>query len=232
MFILLQLLSLLTHFICLTAGFSPDTSDYDAYGLKVAANNLMIVEALNEFTQFNIQFGPYTDNTTQNDDRWCSFQYDDSFSLDSIDYDDSSSWYIYAVALGKQQSNYNVFFVGEMLNINDDGPAANRTFVGVLTYTGSNTTIDCDNFIYAGAYVEDAYPHQEHLVMVTDPLGLVAYGFSNLFTFSYTASTNNLTVHPNNSLSNSTAFLPFAVDYDGNRGIIAGFIDNGQNSRM
>jgi hypothetical protein len=220
MFILLQLLSLLLLFICLTADFSPTTDDYDAYGLKVAANNLMIVEAQNDISVFLIQFGNYTDDITQNDARSCLIGYDDD------------SQYIYAVALGKSQSNYNIFFVGEMLNINDDGPVANRTFVGVLTYTGSYATIDCDNFIIAVAYVGDAYPHQEHLVMVTDPLGSVAYGFSNLFTFSYTASTYQLTVHANNSLSLLTAFLPFAVDYDGNLGIIAGFIDNGKNSRM
>ncbi|CAF1156572.1 unnamed protein product [Rotaria sordida] len=68
--------------------------------------------------------------------------------------------------------------------------------------------------------------------MTTDPLGLVAYGFSDFFIFSYTASTNTLVVHQNNSLSPSTSFLPLAVDYDGNRGIIAGFLNNGQSSRI
>ncbi|CAF4454409.1 unnamed protein product, partial [Adineta steineri] len=60
----------------------------------------------------------------------------------------------------------------------------------------------------------------------------VAYGFSDLFTFSYTAATDNLVVHGTNSLSPSISFLPFAVDYDGNLGVIAGFLDNGRNSRV
>jgi hypothetical protein len=32
--------------------FSPTTSDYDGYGLKIAANNLWSVEAQNDITQF------------------------------------------------------------------------------------------------------------------------------------------------------------------------------------
>ena len=80
-------------------------------------------------------------------------------------------------------------------------------------------------------FVPDAFSHQEHLMMVTDPLGLVAYGFSERFTFSYTASTNTLIVQ-NNSLSPSTLFRPHAVDYDGNRGIIVGFSLDYENRRM
>ena len=221
MLILLQLLSLLKFFICLAVGFSPDTNNYDAYGLKIAANNFMIVAAQNDLTRFLIQFAPYTDNITQSNERGCF-----------VDYTDSSQ-FVYTVALGKNQSEYNIFFVGEMINLNESDKVVNRTFVGVISYTGSNTIIDCDNgFTIATQYVESAFPHQEHLVMVSDPLSLVAYGFSNLFTFSYTAAGNNLIVYPNNSLSPSISFLPFAVDYDGNRGIITGFLDNGRNARM
>jgi hypothetical protein len=222
MFTLLQLLSWFALFTChLTASFSPDTSDYDAYGLKIAANSLMIVEAQNDDTTFLVQFAPFTDNITETDNRSCYFDYNDP------------SWYVYAVALGKNQSTYNVFFVGEMVDLDEDDQP-NRTFVSILSYTGSNTTIDCYAFTYPSEtqFVNGSFPHQEHLVMVTDPLGLVAYGFSNLFTFSYTASTNNLIVHPNNSLSPSIPFLPFAIDYDGNRGVVAGFFQNDQNARM
>jgi hypothetical protein len=223
MFILLQLLSSFALFTCLTAtSFSPDTSDYDAYGLKIAANSLMIVEAQNDYTTFLVQFAPFTDNITQTYERSCILYYGDP------------SQYIYAVALGKNQSTYDVFFVGEMIDLDEDDNLTNRTFVSILNYTGSFTTIDCDAFTYPSEtqFVDGAFAHQEHLVMVTDPLGLVAYGFSDLFTFSYTASTNNLTVHPNNSLSPSISFLPFAIDYDGNRGVIAGFFKNDKNARM
>ncbi len=134
MFILSQFLASLLLIICLSsaADFAPDTSDYDAYGLKIAANSLMIVEAQNDFTEFLIQFAPYTDNITQSSQKSCSIEYDDS------------SQFVYAVALGKNQSIYNIFFVGEMVGLNDDDLLVNRTFVGVLSYTGSLTTIDCD----------------------------------------------------------------------------------------
>ena len=51
MFILLELLSALTLFMCLlSAGqFLPDGNDFDAYGLKIASNSLMIVEAMNGY---------------------------------------------------------------------------------------------------------------------------------------------------------------------------------------
>jgi hypothetical protein len=223
MFFLVQSLLLLLLFVCHSSAdeFFPDTTNYDAYGLKIAANKLMIVEAQNDLTDFLVQFAPYTDNVTQGDDNGCSINYNDS------------SQYIYAVALGKNQSTYNAFFVGEILGLDEDSSLENRTFIGILNYTGSLTNIDCDNgFAYSIQFVEMAFPHQEHLVMVTDPLGLVAYGFSDLFIFSYTAATNALVVHQNNSLSPSKSFLPFAVDYDGSYGVIAGFLSNGQNSRM
>ncbi|CAF4686130.1 unnamed protein product, partial [Rotaria sp. Silwood1] len=180
----------------------------------------MIVEAQNDFNWFNIQFAPYTDDVTQNDERGCFLEYNDL------------SWYVYAVAIGKNQSIYGFFFVGEMIDLDEDQKLPNRTFVGFLNYTGDLTTIDCSNFNLIISYVDGNFIHQEHLVMTTDPLGLIAYGFSNLFTFSYTASTDNLTVDKNNSLSPSTPFLPYAVDYDGSRGIIAGFLKNDQNSRI
>lgn len=223
MFIPVQLLSLILFFICHSsfANFSPDTQDYDAYGLKIAANNFMIVQADNDLTEFIIQFAPFTDNVTQTDERSCLIEYDDP------------SQFIYAIAIGKNQSAYNIFYVGEIVDLDEDTNLENRTFIGVLSYIGSSTTIDCyNNFTIITKFIPGSYSHQEHLVMVTDPLSLVAYGFSNLFTFSYTPDTDILIVNPNNSLSPSTPFLPFAVDYDGTYGIIAGFLDNGRNPRM
>ncbi|CAF2712645.1 unnamed protein product [Rotaria sp. Silwood2] len=179
----------------------------------------MIVEAQNDLSLFNIQLAPYTDDITQSDSRHCYIEYDDP------------SQYVYAVALGKNPSTFSFFFVGEMTGLEEDDELANRTFVGFLNYTGSPLTIDCE-FNLIIKYVEIRFVHQEHLVMTTDALGLVAYGFSDRFTFSYAASNNNLSIHLNNSLSPSTAFLPYAVDYDGSHGIIAGFLSNGLSSRI
>ena len=220
MVIIFEIFLSFSLFGCVTADFSPDKSDYNAYGLKVAANDLMIVQAQNDLTEFLIQFSPYTDDIENSTDRSCAIEYE------------SESHYIYSVALGKNQSTHYVFFVGELIDLNEYESIENRTFVGVLNYTGSFVTIDCSDFDFTIRFVKNAFDHQEHLVMATDPLGLVAYGFSNLFTFSYTADTNALVVHVNNSLSPLTPFLPFAVDYDGTRGIIAGFLDNGRDERM
>ena len=223
MFICFRLFLGLLSFICLAyaVNFSPDENDYNAYGLKIAANDIMIVEAQNDLTDFLVQFAPYTNNVTQTVARSCLIEYDDT------------SQYVYAVALGKNQSTYNIYFVGEMIDMAEDDPLMNRTFVGILSYNGSLVTIDCENgFAFTTQYVQLALPHQERLVMATDRFGLIAYGFSNLFTFSYTAATNTLVVNRNNSLSPSIVFLPSAVDYEGNRGIIAGFLSNGRNARM
>ncbi|CAF1113401.1 unnamed protein product [Didymodactylos carnosus] len=216
--------------------FSPDTSDYDAYGLKVAANDLLIVEAQNKYTQFLIQFAPYTDNIEQMSQSSCSVEYSDS------------SHYIYAVTLGKNQTSTSsqryFFFVGEMLGVTETS-LMNRTFVGILNYTGvssmgggggpggGSSSINCNQgFTYSIQYVTGSYIHQEHLVVTTDLTGSIAYGFSDLFTFTYTALTNRLIVHANNSISPSTSYLPYAVDFDGTYGVIAGFINNGRNSRI
>ena len=220
MFSLLQILALFAFCLCLVVNFPPDTDDYDAYGLNMAANNLMIVQIENSIPAFFITFGPYTDDADNSVDRTCFIPLE------------SEPYYFYTVALGKNQSTYNFFFVGEVTGLDESTAESSRTFVGMYTYTGSFTSIDCDHFNRTMQFVTDAFDHQEHLVMAVDPFGLVAYGFSNFFTFSYTASTNNLTVHINNSLSPSRSFLPYAVDYDGHRGIIAGFLQNNRTERM
>ncbi|CAF1391645.1 unnamed protein product [Rotaria sp. Silwood1] len=221
MFILHQLLLILTFFVCLsfTAIFSPDTEDYDAYGLKVAANNLMIVQAENDFSRFNIQFANYTDDVDTNNARGCYVYNNPSF-------------YFYAVALGKSQSVPGFFFIGEWMNMTENDPMPYRTHFGFQNYTGSLDTIDCDGFIYSEGYVAESFPHQEHLVITTDPLGLVAYIFSNNFVIAYTPSTNKFVDIKSNSFFPSTSFFPYAVDYDGSHGIIAGFVEDTNNSRM
>ena len=223
MCLLLQILVSFVLCLSLTANFSPDLADYDAYGMKVAANNFMIFEALNANQEFLIVFVNFTSDPDN---------YFDDICL--IDYMDDSH-YVYTVALGKNQSTYSFFFVGEVTNLDEYSLIANRTFIGMLSYHGSLNTIDCEDensWDWDIQYVSDPYYHQEYLVMVTDPLGSVAYVFSNEFTLSYTAATKRLIVNRNNSLSPRRLFQPLAVDYDGTCGIIAGYLENNQNERM
>ena len=209
--------------LSLTDNFSPDLVDYNAYGAKVAANNFMVVGAFNDQKVFSIAFVNFTGDPG-------------NYFLDGCDVKyKNDSHYVYTVALGKNQSTYNFFFVGEVTNLDDDRSIANRTFIGMISYHGSLDATDCED---KGSrhwdiqYVSDPYEHQEHLVMVTDPLGSVAYVFSHLFTLSYTAATKRLIVNKNNALSPIQPFLPFAVDYDGTYGIIAGYLRNTQDKRM
>ena len=159
MFNFVRLFLSLFFLTCLSLGvnFSPKTDDFNAYGLKMAANGLMIVEAQNDYSDFLVQFAPYTDDFNKGIFRTCSVKYQ------------NASQYIYTVALGKNQSTYNVFFVGEIIDLDEDAQLVNRTFVGILSYNGSNNTIDCNNFSYTIQYVPIPLAHQEHLVMVTDP---------------------------------------------------------------
>ncbi|CAF0789041.1 unnamed protein product [Adineta steineri] len=129
----------------------------------------MIVEALNDYSAFLFQFAPYTDNITQTSDRSCLISY--------FDY----SQFIYAIALGINQSTYDIFFVGEMIDLDKQIPLENRTFVGILSYTGSLTTIDCDTFYGTTQFIPGTFVHQEHLVMVTDSIGSVAYDSSEIY---------------------------------------------------
>jgi hypothetical protein len=55
----LLLLLVLLHPHSITTTFAPDTSDFDAYGLKIAANDVLFAQAKNKAKAFLIQFAPY-----------------------------------------------------------------------------------------------------------------------------------------------------------------------------
>lgn len=204
--------------LCLGDVFSPNRDDLDIYGPLIAINDVILVAVNNYWSTILIEFLSDMDHINSDSDHFCSKDFDDEL------------WYVYAVALGKNQSASNIFIVGEVADLEMSANLTGRTFVGVLSYTGSLTTINCDNLSLHYQFVENAFVHQEHLIMTTDPFGLVAYGFSNLFSFSYTAATNELIVHENSALT-SKLFMPFAVDYDGNQGIIAGFLPVNRTGR-
>ena len=63
-----------------------------------------------------IRFAPYSNDITQTQYRTCSYEFEDS------------SWFIYAIAVGKNQSAPNIFFVGERLGLEEDDKLENRTF--------------------------------------------------------------------------------------------------------
>ncbi|CAF1320968.1 unnamed protein product [Rotaria sordida] len=68
--------------------------------------------------------------------------------------------------------------------------------------------------------------------MTTDPLGLVAYGFSDLLIFFFNASATQFFSTNTSSFLGWTSFEPYAIDYDGSLAIIAGFLMNERNTRI
>ncbi|CAF1327350.1 unnamed protein product [Didymodactylos carnosus] len=206
--------------------FDPDTRDYNAYGLKVAANDYLIIEAQNQEDTFYIQFGPYNSNVLETSQRFCSI------------YFERSSQYIYSVAIGKNQSSNQLyfFFVGEITGIDEDELLPNRIFIGILNYTdspvGPNSSADCSLFEYNIEYINNSYKHQQYLTLAVEPLGLAAYGFCNDVSFSYDAQTEHLRLWPGNSFWPNFTFMPHAVDYKHTYGVIAGFVDNRHSSRV
>ncbi len=81
----LLLLIILLRSDIVISDFSPDTSNYDAYGLKIAANDVLFVQANGDGETFLIQYAPYnyTFNSLQ-----CSFDYYDP------------AHYVYSVGVG------------------------------------------------------------------------------------------------------------------------------------
>ncbi|CAF3445522.1 unnamed protein product [Rotaria socialis] len=213
MFILHHLFLILTFFVCLSCAalFSPDRTDYDAYGPKIAGNRFFIVQVDNEFNFFNFMFANYTDAFGTNFGRYCYRHFD-------------SSWYIYAVAVGKNQSTPGVYFIGEIRELEENQARGERIFFGFWKYTGSLDVINCYYFNLTDFTIPNEFTHQEYLALTTDPYGLVAYAFSESFIFTYTPSTNRFELNrAGTTILGRQLEHPSAVDNDGSLSIIAGY---------
>lgn len=100
--------------IPIVLSFSPDTSSYDAYGLKLAVNEILLVESLPSDSSFLLRLAP--------------FNYSLSCKIPYID----SNQYVYAVALASQATyddSIRFVFIGVHTK-------TNVPFIGSLTYTG------------------------------------------------------------------------------------------------
>jgi hypothetical protein len=98
----------------IVSSFSPDTSSFDAYGLKLAINDLLLVESQPPQSTFSLRLAPFNYSLT------CTLPYNDS------------NQYVYAVAVQRQvAANDSIRFVFIGVNTQTDVP-----FIGSLTYTG------------------------------------------------------------------------------------------------
>ncbi len=154
----------------LNGTFNPNINDYDAYGLKIAMNDILLVEVQNQYNPptFLIQFSPYNNTPS---------------SLKcSISSSNTSDHYVYTVALGKNQTQF--FFAGELIN------GRNGTFIGVAKYNSSSLRCDT-SFSYFLQYFNN-YEHQEYYVIGIEPNGRFAYGFANSFIYIFDSENNSI----------------------------------------
>ena len=100
--------------IPIVSSFSPDTSSFDAYGLKLAANDILLVESLPSTSSFSLRLAPFNYSLS------CTIPYN------------NSNQYIYAVAV-HAHATFNDIIRFVFIGVNTE---TNVPFIGSLTYTG------------------------------------------------------------------------------------------------
>jgi hypothetical protein len=230
----LFLLIILFNWDIVINDFSPDTSDYDAYGLKIAANDVLFVEANGDAQTFLIQFAPY--NYT-----FGSLQC-------TVDYDDSAH-YVYSVGVGIQQTstvNPYFYFAGEVVSQDSSGTDSsgrNGTFIGVwinqdnLTvqnYINTRQLLSCDYLQAEQLKFLVSYGHQEFYVIAVEPYGNYAIGLATDFAFIYQPFPSSTITTKSSSVvwPNNATFNPWAADASHTFTIVAGFVASTATSRV
>jgi hypothetical protein len=100
--------------ISIVSSFSPDKTSFDAYGLKLAANDILLVESLPTDSSFSLRLAPF------------------NYSLScTIGYNDSNQ-YVYAVAV-HAKATYNDIIRFVFIGVNTE---TNIPFIGSLIYAG------------------------------------------------------------------------------------------------
>ena len=216
--------SILLSVYHLNDAFTPDTTDYDTYGSKIAMNQYFLVLAQNnnQPPSFFIQLAPYDNIQTS--------------SQCSLTYPNLTTDFIYTVAIGKKQNQSQIqfFFAGELIN------DQSGIFIGMATYNNTNATSNIFNttsssscntiFSYSLEYLYN-YGHQEYYIIGADPEGLFAYGFTNEFLFVFNSQNpSSLDLWNGNITWPNTSFIPHAVDIIDTFGVIAGFVLNTPNA--
>ncbi|CAF1921911.1 unnamed protein product [Rotaria magnacalcarata] len=213
--------------------FNPDTSKYDAYGVKIAVNDMLLVEAQNAASTFLVQFSPYN--------------YTTSTLQCTIDFDDTTH-YVYTVGVGFYQNTsvYPYFyFAGEMPNgwATSDSSGHNGTFIGIWTnqdpnniqfYVNSQQSISCDYFQVENLQFISTYGHQEFFVVAIEPFGQYAIGMTTDFIFIYYPfSSSNITLKQSTPVwPNNATFYSFAADATGAFTVVAGLVKNSAQSQV
>ena len=226
---LLLLLSSLTTI----DGFTPDYNDYDAYGIKIAVNDILFMEAKNQDYTYFIQFAPYDNTKTP---LQCFLDYTDI------------SHYIYTVGVGSSQvitRNPYIYYTGEVAALNGyttDNKDRQGTFIAILinrdttsiqSYLASGRPLSCKHFFTESVTFLSTYTHQEYFVIAVEPLGTYAIGLATDFVFQYRPFVNNTMTSKSTTTvwPDSSTFHPCAADASQTFTIVAGFVKNPVESR-
>ena len=225
-------LTILLYNGVVSTDFSPDTTDFDAYGLKIAGNDVLFVEADNNAHTYLVLFEPY--NYTMGSLQ-CSVSFDDS------------AHYVYSVGVGiKQTNNRNpyFYFAGEVVSSDSfDSSGHNGTYIGIVINQDNQTVQDyimmrqsltCDYFTTDRLEFLTTYDHQEFFTIAVEPYGEYAIGLATDFAFIYRPFPNTFittytgsTVWPNNA-----TFNPWSADASTTFTIVAGFVKASSTSRI
>ncbi|CAF4599696.1 unnamed protein product [Rotaria socialis] len=211
---LLHLLILVDPSIC-SGYFNPDTTDYHAYGLKMAANNLILVESQPDNTAFFIPFPPYNNVSSG---QQCS-----------LDYDDGND-YVYSVGVGFQASDSNFYAIGQVVTGNGqnaDLSGGNATFIA---YYNATNYLQCDQIARA-IISEIPFLPDDFLVIVVHPTGQFALGLAPNFAIIFNPS-GSPTLITKTSIWSNSSFTPRAADIDTNFTIVAGIRANSASSNV
>ena len=218
-----------------TTAFYPDVNNYDAYGQKIAVNDILFAQAKNQDQTFLVQFAPY--NNTKG-------------SLQCIIPFDDAAHYVYSVGVGSKVESENdayFYYYGEVLSqassssVDQLGRAG--AFIGVMinsdplsaqSYLASGQPINCGSFQAHGLKFISSYEHQEYLVVAVEPHGKYAIGLATDFVFRYQPFPNSTMRSQNSSTvwPNSVTFQPCAADVSLSFTIAAGFVRNSVQSRV
>ena len=217
----------------INALFSPDFTDYDAYGIKIAANSLIFMEAKNQDKTYFLKFAPYNYTNTS---LQCALGYIDP------------THYIYSVAVGSSQALTNqpyVYYAGAVASTNGvDGDKYGRkgTFIAILinrdnasvqSYIDSGKPMSCSKFSIPSILFLPTYGHQEYFVIAAEPTGKFAMGLATDFVFQYRPFSSSLMTNRSTSAvwPNNATFYPCAADATQWFTIVAGFVKNSLQSK-
>jgi hypothetical protein len=197
--------------------FIPDRNDYNAYGLKIAMNEILFVQVHNVQNPptFLVQFAPY--NSTQNSLQ-CSININDLFNH-----------YIYSVVIS--EVDWEFFFAGELINDRQG------TFVGVIKMNCTNLITNmnqnqCNSSFSHSIQYLNQYEHEEYYKIGVKPKGTYVYGFSNTFIFVFDSKKIFLESWNGQLTWRDESFMPHAVHLTDDFGIIAGFIRNASDDQV